>query len=170
MRSLTLLLCVVALPLAAQQPATAPQDSVRAESAVAPLVPNAAQTKYLRGLQTAGRGVSQLKQGVNRVAGAGRDSTRLAQAGRMLGGFCGSARGFLVTGRGKMQANVFDDSTAVRAKRLAAQIDTLIRFAPSCEAKAAKQTDSTAAHLFLELRAYEAALKDFRGAIGLPTK
>ena len=62
------------------------------------------------------------------------------------------------------------DSTAVRAKRLGAQIDTLIRFAPTCEARAATQPDSTSARLLAQLRAYESALRDFRAAIGLPNK
>jgi len=69
-----------------------------------------------------------------------------------------------------MQATAYEDSTALRARRLAAQVDTLIRFTPKCEADALKQPDSTLARLLYDLRAYEAALRDFRAAIGLPNK
>ena len=177
MRCFTLLLCAVATVAEAQQPVAS--ESVRVESVPPPPPPPAVppyatptpeQTRYMRGLSTAGRGINQLKDGVNRVANAGRDSLRMRRAGRLLSGLCGTARGFMVTGRGRMQPTAYQDSTALKAKRLGAQIDTLIRFAPTCEAKAAAQPDSTSARLLSQLRAYEAALRDFRAAIGLPNK
>jgi hypothetical protein len=156
--------------MAQQLPPAVQSESVHADSVPLYAAPTLDQTKYMRGLGTAGRGINQMKEGVNRVAGAGRDSVRLHRAGRLLSGLCGTARGFMVTGRGRMQPTVYPDSVALRARRLGAQIDTLIRFAPICEAKAARQTDSTAAKLLGQLRAYEAALRDFRTAIGLPNK
>jgi len=175
MRCFTLLLCAMATVAAAQQPVV--PESARVESLAPPsppvppyAAPTPEQAKYMRGLSTAGRGINQLKDGVNRVANAGHDSVRLRRPGRLLSGLCGTARGFMVTGRGRMQPTAYQDSTAVRAKRLGAQIDTLIRFAPTCEARAATQPDSTSARLLAQLRAYESALRDFRAAIGLPNK
>ena len=52
----------------------------------------------------------------------------------------------------------------------ASKLPDLIRFTPKCEADAVKQPDSTLARLLYDLRAYEAALRDFRAAIGLPNK
>jgi hypothetical protein len=173
MRCFNLLLCAVTTVASAQQPVV--PESARVESVHATSVPPYAaptpdQAKYMRGLSTAGRGINQLKDGVNRVMNAGRDSLRLRRAGRLLSGLCGTARGFMVTGRGRMQPTAYQDSTAIRALLLRAQIDSLIRFVPSCEAKAATQPDSTSARLLAQLRAYEAALRDFRTAIGLPNK
>src|SRR2546422_2675852 len=170
MRGLALLFCVIAGSAAAQQPAPPLPESARAESVPLYAAPTPAQARYMQGLRTAGRGIAQLKDGVNRVTMSGRDSLRLRQAGRRLGGLCGAARGFMVTGRGRMQATAYQDSTALRARRLAAQVDTLIRFTPTCEAGAVKQPDSTLARLLYDLRAYEAAQRDFRAAIGLPNK
>src|SRR6267143_1753073 len=103
MRGYTLLLCVIATAAAAQQPA---------------------QLRYIQGLRTASRGIAQLKDGVSRMASAGRDSVRLSQAARRLSGLCGAARGFLASGRARMQPTAYDDSTGLRARRLGAQIDT----------------------------------------------
>jgi hypothetical protein len=179
MRALTLAVLLFASNAAAQQPDSAPAESARAESVAAlpplppppppvPPPPSPDQLKYLDGLKTAGRGVAQLKSGVNSVANAGRDTTKLKTAGQRLSGLCGAARGFMTSGRSKMKPNAYTDSTQVKAKRLAVQIDTLVKGASRCEATAAKQADSTANGLLVQLRAYETALRDFRGAIGLP--
>ena|SRR5205809_4376929 len=171
MRCLALLLCVIAGSAAAQQPAPPLlPESARAESIPLYTVPTPAQALFMNGLRTVGRGINQLKDAVNRVTMAGRDSLRRRRADHLLGGLCGAARGFMIRGRGRMQATAYQDSTALRARRLAAQVDTLIRFTPKCEADALKQPDSTLARLLYDLRAYEAALRDFRAAIGLPNK
>jgi len=178
MRVLTLALCLIASRAAAQQPVpvSSVPESARAESVPAPVQPPAPpppspeQLRYLDGLKTAGRGVAQLKDGVNRVANSGRDTIKLKLAGRRLGGLCGTARVFMTSGRGRMPLNAYSDSTQLRARRLAIQIDTLVRVAGRCEASAARQPDSTAAGVLFALRAYEAVLRDFRAAIGLPNR
>lgn len=176
MRVLTLAVWLLASSAAAQEPVTARADSARAvspesaraESVPAPLPPSPEQLKYLDGLKTAGRGIAQLKSGVTGAANAGRDTTKLKLAGRRLGGLCGAARGFMSSGRSRMQANAYTDSTQLKARRLATQIDTLVKVAGRCESSAARQTDSTANAVLVQLRVYEGALRDFRGAIGLP--
>jgi hypothetical protein len=168
MRGFTLVLCLVATTAAAQEPVPTIRESTRAESTPPPVPPTPVQLRYLEGLRTAGRGVAQLKDGLNRVSGYHRDSLRLKQAARRLGGLCGTARGFMTSGRGKMQATAYEDSTGVKARRLTLQIDSLIRSTPTCEARAFRQPDSTTAGLLIRLRAYEAALREFRAAIGLP--
>ncbi len=177
MRGTALLVCLVSSTAGAQQPPTPtlptpPPAAARAESVAPPPPPppTLAQERFTRGLSTAGRGIAQLKIGIYSVVNAGRDAPRLRQAGRRLAGFCGTARQFMTSGRARMAATAYEDSTALKARRLSAQIDTLIRFAPTCEAKAATQPDSTTTRLLDEIRAYEAALKDFRAAIGLPNK
>jgi hypothetical protein len=175
MRGFALLLCMLAATAAAQQPPlpSPPPESTHAESTHAestPLfaAPTPAQARYLQGLRTAGRGVAQLRDGAARVTNSGGDSLRLLLASRRLGGLCGAARGFMVTGRSRMLVTAYEDSTGLRARRLVALLDTLIRYTPICEANAAKQPDSTTTRLLAELRAYDAALRDFRAAIGLP--
>jgi len=171
MRVLTLALLLVASSAAAQQPAAVIPESARADSVPAPPPPpSPEQLRYLDGLKTVGRGVAQLKDGVTRVANAGGDTTKLKLAGRRLGGLCGAARGFMTSGRTKMQPAAYADSTQVRARKLTVQIDTLVRGAGRCESSAPRETDSTAAGLLAQLRAYEAALRDFRAAIGLPNR
>jgi hypothetical protein len=160
---------------AAQEPVKTIPDSVvaRAESTPpppSPAPPTPEQDRYLQGLRTAGRGIAQLKNAVYGVGNAGRDSARLRQAGRRLAGLCGAARGFLTGGRGRMDATAYEDSTRLKARRLNAQIDTLIRFVPVCEMNATVQPDSTRARVQARIRAYETALRDFRAAIGLPNR
>jgi len=169
MRCFTLALCLVATTAAAQEPVPTVPESTRAESTPAPVPPTLEQLRYLDGLRTAGRGIAQLRDGLNRVASSHRDTLRFKQAARRLGGLCGTARGFMTSGRAKMQATAYEDSTKVKARRVMLQIDSLIRSAPTCEARAFRQPDSTTAGLLIRLRAYETALRDFRAAIGLPT-
>jgi len=170
MRVLTLAVWLVARTAAAQQPATVLPDSARGESVPAPPPPSPEQLRYLDGLKTVGRGVAQLKDGVTRVANAGSDTSKLKLAARRLGGLCGAARGFMTSGRTKMQPAAYADSTQIKARKLTVQIDTLVHGAGRCEASAIRQTDSTAAGLLTQLRAYEGALRDFRAAIGLPNR
>ena len=174
MRGIALLLCFVSATAAAQQPVPpaplAAPESARAESIPPYLNPTPAQARYMAGLKTAGRGIAQLKEAVSRVDMAGHDSTRLHQAGLRLAGWCGTARQFMTSGRAKMTATAYSDSTQLKAKHLAAQIDTLIRLAPQCESTAVSQTASTVDLLVAGLRSYEAVLRDFRAAIGLPNR
>lgn len=186
MRGFSLVLCLVATTAAAQEPArTVPEttraestppptpaapQTTRADSAPPPAPPTPEQVRYLEGLRTAGRGIAQLKDGVNRVSSSHRDSLRLKQAAHRLAGLCGTSHGFMTSGRAKMQATAYQDSTGIKARRLTLQIDSLIRSTPKCETSAARQPDSTVASLVTRLKAYEAALRDFRAAIGLPNR
>src|SRR4029077_7583537 len=104
MRVFTRALCLAAAPAAAQEPVPIIRESTRAESTPPPVPPTLEQLRYLEGLRTAGRGVAKLKDGLNRLSGYHRDSMRLRQAARRLGGLCGTARGFMTSGRGRMQA------------------------------------------------------------------
>jgi hypothetical protein len=170
MRGFSLVLCLVATTAAAQEPVPTVPDSTHAESIASPVPPTLDQLRYLHGLRTAGRGIAQLKDGVNRVTTYRRDPVRQKQAARRLAGLCGTAHGFMMSGRGKMRANAYEDSTQLKATRLTLQIDSLIRSTPACELNASRQPDSTVAGLVTRLRAYEAALRDFRAAIGLPNR
>src|ERR1700688_4890001 len=136
MRGLVVALLLVARVVVAQQPAPATPESARAESTPPPVPPaeSPAQLHYRQGLRTVGRGIAQLKDGIEHVAGAGRDSIRLRQAGQRLARLCGAAQGFLARGRARMVPTAYEDSTGIKARRVAAQIDTLARFAPKCQA------------------------------------
>lgn len=146
-----------------QQPETAHVDTT-------PLTPG--QERYLDGLKTAGRGVAQLKDGINQVARAvgSHDSTKLHQAGHRLGGLCGAARGFLVNGRAAMNANAFTDATRKSARDLAFRVDSLSTGTKACEHSAAKDPGNISNDLLNHIRAYEGALMSFRTAIGLPNR
>lgn len=170
MRGLVVVLSLVATVAVAQQPAPATPESARVESTPVPTVESPAQAHYRQGLRTVGRGIAQLKDGIEHVSGAGRDSVRLRQAGHRLAGMCGAAQGFLARGRAKMTARAYEDSTGIKARKLAAQVDTLLRFVPGCQSAAASQPTATAAQLLTQIKAYEAAVRDYRTAIGLPNR
>lgn len=169
MRGFTLVLCFVATTAAAQEPVPTTSESTRAEP-IAPAPPTREQLRYLEGLRTAGRGVAQLKAGVSRVTGGHGDASRRKQAARRLAGLCGTARGFMTSGRAKMEPKAYEDSARIRARRLTTQVDSLIRAAPACELNAARQPDSTVAGLLSRLKTYDAALKEFRAATGQPNR
>jgi hypothetical protein len=174
MRSLTVLCCLAATTLGAQQPTPPVADSVRAESARAtpPVPPSPEQKRFLDGLRTATRGIAQLKDGLNRVtrAQATDDSITRRKAGRFLAGLCGSARAFLKRGRPQLKADVYADSTRLIAHRLVTQVDSLIAFAPSCETSAAATPVPIATDLAKRMKTYDTAWRDFRMAIGQPVK
>jgi hypothetical protein len=134
-----------------------------------PPEPTPAQMRFQQGLRTADRGVAQLRDGLLRLENAGRDSVRITHARLRLGGLCGAARGFLSSGRGRMDLTAYDDSIRLKAHHLVVQLDTLMRLAPLCEANAAHQPESVASALELDLKAYDAALRDFRMVTALPT-
>src|SRR5437660_4089341 len=177
MRCLAVLACVATTVARAQEPTPPPPppsapDSVRAESAlVPPPPPSPEQKRFLNGLRTATRGIAQLKDALGRVTRAGgRDSAAQRRAGRFLAGLCGSSRGFLRRGRPQMSPTVYEDSVQLKAKRLVTQVDSLIKYTTSCEDSAAATPTSTAVGLGKRMKSYDAALRDFRVAIGLPVK
>jgi len=176
MRCLAVLCCVAATSLGAQQPEP-PPDSARAipESVPTPPPPPPPETpeqkRFLAGLRTATRGIAQLKDGMSRVARAGtRDSVAQRRAGRFLAGLCGSSRGFLKRGRPQMSPVVYEDSVQLRARRLVTQVDSLIKYTTTCEDSAGATPNSTVVGLGKRMKSYDAALRDFRVAIGLPVK
>lgn len=170
MRSFVVVSLLFALPAAA----LSAQDTIPvAESTVVtPPPPTPEQTRYLDGLRTAGRGVAQLKSGVDRVVrySTAADTLRLRQAGRRLAGLCSAARGFMASGRALMSASAYEDSTRLKARSLVSQIDTLIRYIPTCETRAGRVPARTAGELDGRLQAYYTVLRDFRTAIGLPNR
>lgn len=171
MRCLVVLLWLTAISLRAQTPT--PSDSTRADSTAAPTPPappTPEQKRFLDGLRTATRGVAQLKDGVSRVTRARRDSLAQRRAGRYLAALCGSGRAFLRRGRPRMDSTAYEDSAGVKARKLLTQVDTLIAYAPTCEQKAAGAPDVTATELGKRMKNYDAALRDFRVAIGLPVR
>jgi len=173
MRCLAVLLCVAATSLAAQEPEP-PPDSARAapESVPAPPPPETLEQKrFLAGLRTATRGIAQLKDGMARVTrSATRDSVAQRRAGRFLAGLCGSSRGFLRRGRPQMSPTVYEDSVQLKARRLVSQVDSLIKYTTTCEDSTAATPNATVVGLGKRMKSYDAALRDFRVAIGLPVK
>ena len=173
MRCLTVLLCVSATSLWAQQPES-PPDSTRAAAESVPLPPpppTLEQKRFLAGLRTATRGIAQLKDGMSRVARAGsRDSVQQRRAGRFLAGLCGSSRGFLKRGRPQLNPTVYEDSAQLKAKRLVTQVDSLIKYTTSCEDSGGATPNSTVVGLGKRMKSYDAALRDYRVALGLPVK
>jgi hypothetical protein len=173
MRCLVVLCCVAATALEAQQP-TPPPDSTRAESARAesvrtpPPPPSPDQKRFQDGWRTASRGIAQLNYGLGRVARAQANSDTEDQhtAGRLLAGWCGSARAFMRRGRQRMNPTVYSDSTRLSARRLVTQLDSLIAYAPTCEDSAAAHAGSIAAGLGKRMKSYDTAVRDFKVATG----
>jgi hypothetical protein len=156
--SWTLIAAVLAgAPLAAQATDSAPT----VPPAPAP-TPTPDQQKYLEGLRTAGRGVAQLKDGINRVGRNRADTAQLRMAGQRLGGLCGSAGSFMRQGRARMSHAAYVDSARTLARRLNQQVDSLIAFLPTCQREGGKKPTATAATLVARLRSYEGALQRFR--------
>jgi len=146
-------------------PAVRSQTPPSAESAS---LPTPAQERYLNGLRTTGRGVAQLKSGVDRVMRSRSDAAELRTAGQRLGGLCGSAASFMRQGRARMAHIAFTDSVRVIARRLNTQIDSVIAFLPTCQRRGGQAPEQTAATIVTRLRSYEAALQRFREAVILP--
>ena len=126
--------------------------------------PTIEQIRYMEGLRTATRGVAQLRDGLSRVVRTqAGDSLTRRRAARRLGGLCGSARSFIVSGRPKMQASAYADSMRVLAKQLTTRLDSLNSALPVCEQTAGR--DPTAAtNLTNRLKTYDEALLAFRNA------
>lgn len=155
-------------PVLAQQPL----DSLVDTAVTTPLPPTPEQEHYLQGLRTAGRGVAQMKSGIDRVvrAKSGGDTLELRQAGRRLAGLCVAARGFLASGRSRMALNAYDAPTRKPARDLAFRLDSLVTHARACQHGAGRTPEASAVELLEEIQAYEKALAEFRTAIGLPNR
>lgn len=124
--------------------------------------PTPDQQKYLDGLRTAGRGIAQLKDGIDRVGRNRADTAQLRMAGQRLGGLCGSAGSFMRQGRARMSHAAYLDSARTVARRLNQQVDSVIAFLPTCQREGGKKPTATAATLLARLRSYEGALQKFR--------
>jgi len=161
---------LVAPPTAAQQPPSLGGSVQVAPALPAPSTP--AQDRYVQGLRTAGRGVAQLKDGLNRLARmqSAHDTLQARTAGKRLGGLCGAAHGFIVNGRAQMEPNAYDPPNRKPARDLAIRLDSLAAYAPTCQRSAGKTPTPVATELLGRIRAYETALAAFRSAIGLPNR
>jgi hypothetical protein len=127
--------------------------------------PTLEQIRYMEGLKTVTRGVTQVREGLNRVSRAQQaDSLRRRRAARMLGGFWGTARTFIVSGRPKMQASAYTDSLRVLAKQLTTRLDSLTAALPACEKTAGRDPTGVATNLTTRLKNYDDALLAFRTA------
>ena len=165
-------LCVSLTAALFAQDTTSQPDSAAPTLAPPPPTPTPAQTRYLAGLRSASRGVAQLKDGVDRVLRslARPDSVRVKQAGSRLAGLCGAARGFMANGRAQMQAIAYEDSARIKARALTMQVDSLLRYVPTCEARAARAPGRTANELLDRLRAYDVSAREFREATGIGSR
>jgi hypothetical protein len=144
-------------------PAPVPPPPVPAP--LTPPTPTIEQIRYMEGLRTATRGVAQIRDGLSRVVRTQQtDSLTRRRAARRLGGLCGSARSFIVSGRPKMQATAYADSMQILAKQLTTRLDTLSRVLPICEKTVAR--DPTVVNtLTTRLKSYDDALLAFRTAL-----
>ena len=144
-----------------QQDTVTHKDSVPAP----PPAPTIEQIRYMAGLKTATRGVAQIRDGVNRVVRTQQaDSLTRRRAARRLGGLCGTARSFIISGRPKMQATAYADSMRVLAKQLTVRLDSLNAALPTCE-KTAGRDPTVANTLTTRLKNYDDALTAFRAAL-----
>ena len=156
------------------------QDTVTHKDSVPPLVPvpvpaqatvpapppTIEQIRYMEGLKTATRGIAQIRDGVNRVARTQQaDSLTRRRAARRLGGLCGTARSFIISGRPKMQATAYADSMRVLAKQLTVRLDSLNAALPVCEKTAGRDPSTVATTLTSRLKNYDDALLAFRTAL-----
>jgi hypothetical protein len=146
------------------------QDTTADSTAITRPPTTPEQDRYQHGLRTAGRGVAQMKNGIDRVLRAKDrgDTSLVRQAGRRLAGLCVAARGFIVSGRSSMDLNAYDAPTRKPARDLAYRLDSLATYASTCQHEAGKTPELTSAALLERLKAYDGALDDFRTAIGLP--
>lgn len=155
---LVLVMTAVAYP----QDTTTHRDSVAAPP---PASPTIEQIHYMAGLKLAARGVAQIRDGLNRVARVQKaDSLTRWRAARRLGGLCGTARSFIVSGRPKMKPTAYADSVRILAKQLTTRLDSLTALLPTCE-KTSGRDPTVATTLTTRLKNYDDALLAFRGAL-----
>ena len=170
-RSITLTLLVLGtLALAGRAVAQLPGGADSNAAAAPP--PNPQQQRYMQGLRTAGRGVAQIKTGIdrlNRVRGS-KDSSQVKVAAKRLTAYCSAARSFIASGRGQMDPVAYDPPTRKPARELTLQLDSLSLSAKECQNAKGLAAQTLSTGLVARLRAYDAALAEFRTAIGLPNK
>jgi len=146
---------VIAITLLAQDTTVTTHDTM----------PTIEQIRYMEGLRTATRGVAQIRDALNRVTRTQTsDSLTRRRAARRLGGLCGTARSFIVSGRPKMKPDAYADSVRILAKQLTTRLDSLTAFLPSCE-KTAGRDPAVATTLTARLKNYDDALLAFRTAL-----
>lgn len=166
-----MLATVIVVLAAAAAPLAGPvQDSTAVVPPAAPAAPTPEQLRYIQGLRSVARGAAQLRDGIDRVSRTQqtRDTLRQKQAGRRLGGLCATARTFMASGRPRMQATAYADSTRIVARQLVVRVDSLLKFLPTCETTAGRKPVPVAADLLKRMQAYEAALAAFRTALAPP--
>ena len=156
-------LVMVVTVVAYQQDTVTHKDSLP----VPALAPTIAQIRYLAGLKTATRGVAQIRDGLNRVVRTQQagDSLTRRRAARRLGGLCGSARSFILSGRPKMQPTAYADSMRILAKQVTTRLDSLNSALPVCEKTAGHDPATVAGTLTTRLKNYDDALLAFRNAL-----
>jgi hypothetical protein len=127
-----------------------------------PPTPTIEQLRYMEGLKTVTRGVAQIRDGLNRVTRTQQaDSLTRRRAARRLGGLCGTARSFIISGRPKMQPAAYADSMRILAKQLTTRLDSLTNALPICE-RTAGRDPTVATTLTTRLKNYDDALLAFR--------
>ena len=152
------------------------QDTVTRKDSVTPPVPapvpappptpTIEQIHYLEGLKTVTRGVAQARDGVNRVVRTEKaDSLTRRRAARRMGGLCGTARSFILSGRPKMQPTAYADSMRILAKQVTTRLDSLNSALPVCEKTAGHDPATVAGTLTTRLKNYDDALLAFRNAL-----
>lgn len=129
--------------------------------------PTLEQIRYMEGLRSVTRGLAQIRDGLNRVLRTQQksDSVTRRRAARRLGGLCGTARSFIVSGRPKMQANAYSDSLRILAKQVTVRLDSLTSALPQCEKTAGHDPNGVATTLTARLKSYDDALLTFRTAL-----
>lgn len=137
-----------------------------------PPPPTIEQIRYQDGLRTAGRGVAQLRDGVDRVQRTQQASDTVARrrAAQRLGGLCTAARSFINSGRPRLQANAYEDSLRVLAKQVVVRLDTLNNALPECAKTARREPTAVASNIAKRLKAYEDALLALRTALTAQNK
>src|SRR5438876_7692017 len=156
------------------------QDTVTHKDSVPPLVPvpvpaqatvpapppTIEQIRYMEGLKTATRGIAQIRDGVNRVARTQQaDSLTRRRAARRMGGLCGTARSFILSGRPRMQATAYADSMRILAKQVTTRLDSLSSALKVCEKTAGQDPNGVATTLTTRLKGYDDAVLVFRTAL-----
>src|SRR6266705_7141713 len=156
---------MAALPQPAQDTAARKDTAPPSPTAT----PTIEQIRYLEGLKTATRGVAQIRDGLNRVVRTQQagDSLTRRRAARRLGGLCGSARSFILSGRPKMQPTAYADSMRILAKQLVTRLDSLSSALPTCEKTAGHDPATVATDQTKRLSAYDDALLAFRNGQAL---
>jgi hypothetical protein len=137
-----------------------------------PPAPNPQQQRYMQGLRTAGRGVAQMKTGIDRLnrARGMKDSSQVKLAAKRLTAYCSAARSFIASGRGQMDPVAYDPPTRKSARDLTLQLDSLSLTAKECQNAKGVSPQVLSTGLVARLRAYDAAVAEFRTAIGLPNR